>query len=134
MSSSPIKYRSFTKILLCCNIPALSASSLQKKRRNKVILKHRTLMKRLWKEEESNCLTLISIETKTIYIVSVFNCMEYIIVDCMLELVIHHFSLQLKTIILKINNSGTCLIRHTKGPEKCVGLYRVLENSGFLFS
>ena len=41
---------------------------------------------------------------KNIYIVSVFNCMEYTIVDCMLELVIHHFSLQLKTIILKMNN------------------------------
>jgi hypothetical protein len=37
MSSSPIEYTSFTKILLCCNIPALSASSLQKKRRNKVM-------------------------------------------------------------------------------------------------
>ena len=92
------------KILLCCNIPALSASSLQKKEEIKLCVKHRTLMKRLWKEEESNCLTLISIETKTIYIVSVFNCMEYIIVDCMLELVIHHFSLQLKTIILNMNN------------------------------
>ena len=105
MSSSPIKYRSFMKILLCCNIPALSASSLQKKKEEiKLCVKHRTLMKRLWKEEESNCLTLISIETKTIYIVSVFNCMEYIIVDCMLELVIHHFSLQLNTIIQKMNN------------------------------
>ena len=41
---------------------------------------------------------------KNIYIVSVFNCMEYIIVDCMLELVIHHFSLQLNTIIQKMNN------------------------------
>ena len=26
--------------------------------------------------------------------------------------------------------SGTCLIRHTKGPVKCVGLYRMSENSG----
>ena len=29
--------------------------------------------------------------------------------------------------------SGTCLIRHTKGPGKCVGLHRMSENSGFLF-
>jgi len=27
-------------------------------------------------------------------------------------------------------HSGTCLIRHTKGPGKCVGLYRSSENSG----
>ena len=26
--------------------------------------------------------------------------------------------------------SGTCLIQHTKGPGKCVGLYRMSENSG----
>ena len=64
MSSSPIEYRSFMKILLCCNVPALSASSLQKKEEIKLCVKYRTLMKRLWKEEESNCLTLISIETK----------------------------------------------------------------------
>ena len=132
MSSSPIEYRSFTKILLCCNIPALSASSLQKKKK-KLCVKYRTLMKRL-KGRRKQLLDINEHRDKNIYIVSVFNCMEYIIVDCMLELVIHHFSLQLKTIILKMNNSGTCLIRHPKGPEKCVGLYRVLENSGFLFS
>ena len=63
MSSSPIEYTSFTKILLCCNIPALSASSLQKKKK-KLCVKYRPLMKRLSKEEKSNCLTLISIETK----------------------------------------------------------------------
>ena len=28
--------------------------------------------------------------------------------------------------------SGTCLIRHTKGPKKCVGLYRMSEYSGFI--
>ena len=28
--------------------------------------------------------------------------------------------------------SGTCLIRHTKGPGKCVGLYRMSEDSGFI--
>jgi hypothetical protein len=28
--------------------------------------------------------------------------------------------------------SGTCPIRHTKGPGKCVGLYRILEYSGFI--
>ena len=28
--------------------------------------------------------------------------------------------------------SGTCLILHTKGPGKCVGLYRMLEYSGFI--
>ena len=27
---------------------------------------------------------------------------------------------------------GTCLIRHTKGPWKCVGLYRMSEYSGFI--
>ena len=27
---------------------------------------------------------------------------------------------------------GTCLIRHTKGTGKCVGLYRMLEYSGFI--
>ena len=28
--------------------------------------------------------------------------------------------------------SGTCLIWHTKGPGKCVGLYRMSEYSGFI--
>ena len=28
--------------------------------------------------------------------------------------------------------SGTCLIRHTKGPGKCVGLYRMSEYSDFI--
>jgi len=28
--------------------------------------------------------------------------------------------------------SGTCLIRHTKGPVKCVGIYRMLVYSGFI--
>ena len=28
--------------------------------------------------------------------------------------------------------SGTCLIRHTKGPGKCVGLYRMSEYSSFI--
>jgi hypothetical protein len=28
--------------------------------------------------------------------------------------------------------SGTCLILHIKGPGKCVGLYRMLEYSGFI--
>ena len=28
--------------------------------------------------------------------------------------------------------SGTCLIRHTKGSGKCVGLYRMSEYSGFI--
>ena len=28
--------------------------------------------------------------------------------------------------------SGTCLIRHTKGPGKCIRLYRILEYSGFI--
>jgi hypothetical protein len=46
MSSSPIEYTSFMKILLCCNIPALSASSLQKKEEIKLCVKYRTLMKR----------------------------------------------------------------------------------------
>jgi hypothetical protein len=27
--------------------------------------------------------------------------------------------------------SGTCLIQHTNGPGKCVGLYRMSEYSGF---
>ena len=70
MSSSPIEYRSFTKIL-CCNIPALSASSLQKKEEIKLCVKHRTLMKRLWKEEESNWLTLISRDKNYLHSVSV---------------------------------------------------------------
>jgi hypothetical protein len=26
-----------------------------------------------------------------------------------------------------VNHSGTCLIRHTKGPGKCVALYRMSE-------
>ena len=29
--------------------------------------------------------------------------------------------------------SGTCLMRHTKAPGKCVGLYRLSEYSGFFF-
>ena len=29
--------------------------------------------------------------------------------------------------------SGTCLIRHTKGPGKCVGFYRMLEYSSFIY-
>ena len=28
--------------------------------------------------------------------------------------------------------SGTCLIRHAKGPGKCVGLDRMSEYSGFI--
>ena len=28
--------------------------------------------------------------------------------------------------------SGTCRIRHTKGPGKCVGLYRISEYLGFI--
>ena len=28
--------------------------------------------------------------------------------------------------------SGTCLIQHTKGSEKCVGLYRMSQYSGFI--
>ena len=127
MSSSPIEYTSFTKILLCCNIPALSASSLQKKK-NKVMCEIQNINEKTMKGRRKQLLDINKHRDKNIYIVSVFNCMEYIIVDCMLELDIHHFSLQLKTIILKMNNSGTCLIRHTKGPEKCVGLYRVSEN------
>ena len=133
MSSSPIEYTNFMKILLCCNISALSASSLQKKRRNNIMCEIQNINEKTMKGRKQ-LLDINKHRDKNIYIVSVFNCMEYIIVNCMLELVIHHFSLQLKTIILKINNSGTCLIRHTKGPEKCVGLYRVSENSGFLFS
>jgi hypothetical protein len=30
--------------------------------------------------------------------------------------------------------SGTCPIRHTKGPGKCVGLYRISEYSGFILA
>ena len=29
--------------------------------------------------------------------------------------------------------SGTCLIRHTKGPGKCVGLYRMSDYSSFIY-
>ena len=32
------------------------------------------------------------------------------------------------------NDNGTCLIRHTKGPAKCVGLYRISEYSGFILA
>ena len=38
---------------------------------------------------------------------------------------------------MKIKNimySGTCLIRHTKGLGKCVGLYRMSEYSGFILN
>ena len=34
-------------------------------------------------------------------------------------------------LILLFVYSETCLIRHTKGPGKCVGLYRMSEYSGF---
>jgi hypothetical protein len=34
--------------------------------------------------------------------------------------------------IYKSYYSGTCLIWHTKGPGKCVGLYRMSEYSGFI--
>ena len=104
MSSSPIEYTSFMKILLCCNIPALSASSLQKKRRNKVMCEIQNINEKTMKGRRKQLLDINKHRDKNIYIVSVFNCMEYIIVDCMLELVIHHFSLQLNTIILKMNN------------------------------
>ena len=30
-----------------------------------------------------------------------------------------------------VQDVRTCLIRHTKGPGKCVGLYRMSEYSGF---
>ena len=56
------------------------------------------------KERRKQLLDINKHRDKNIYIVSVFNCMEYIIVDCMLELVIHHFSLQLNTILQKMNN------------------------------
>jgi hypothetical protein len=32
----------------------------------------------------------------------------------------------------KLIYNGTCLIRHTKGPGKCVGLYRMSEYSGLI--
>ena len=32
-----------------------------------------------------------------------------------------------------VNYSGTCLIRHTKGPGKCVGLDRMSEYSSFIY-
>ena len=31
-----------------------------------------------------------------------------------------------------VQDVRTCLIRHTKGPWKCVGLYRMSEYSGFI--
>jgi hypothetical protein len=31
-------------------------------------------------------------------------------------------------------NSGTCLIRNTKEPGKCVGLYRMSEYSGLILT
>jgi hypothetical protein len=33
---------------------------------------------------------------------------------------------------IKMRYSGTCLIRNTKGPGKCVWLYRMSEYSGFI--
>jgi hypothetical protein len=33
---------------------------------------------------------------------------------------------------IKYYYSGTCLIWHTKGPVKCIGLYKMLEYSGFI--
>jgi hypothetical protein len=41
MSSSPIEYTSFTKILLCCNIPALSASLSETQNINEKTMKGR---------------------------------------------------------------------------------------------
>jgi hypothetical protein len=35
---------------------------------------------------------------------------------------------------MKSQYSGTCLIQHTKGPWKCVGLYRMSEYSGFILA
>ena len=32
----------------------------------------------------------------------------------------------------KFRYSGTCLIQHTNGPGKCVGLYRISEYSHFI--
>ena len=38
----------------------------------------------------------------------------------------------IKLLVSLSKYSGTCLIRHTKGPEKCVGLYWISEYSGFI--
>ena len=54
-----------------------------------------------------------------------------------LELVYHLIDNELAFLIVLMKSlietlySGTCLIRHTMGPGKCVGLYRMLEYSGF---
>ena len=38
----------------------------------------------------------------------------------------------LEELMKLINYNGTYLIRHTKGPGKCVGLHRVSEYSGLI--
>jgi len=35
-------------------------------------------------------------------------------------------------LIFNLWYNGTCLIQHIKGPGICVGLYTMLENSGFI--
>jgi hypothetical protein len=78
MSSSPIEYRSFTKILLGGNIPALSASSLQKKSRNKVMweiqnINEKTMKGRIKqlldinKHRDKNYLHSVSVQMYRIY-------------------------------------------------------------------
>ena len=44
---------------------------------------------------------------------------------------IHNLHLSCKFSVFSLY-SGTCLIRHTKEPGKCVGLYRMSEYSGFI--
>ena len=72
--------------------------------KKKVICEIQNVNEKTMKERRKKLLDINKHRDKNIYIVSVFNCMEYIIVDCMLELVIHHFSLQLNIIIQKMNN------------------------------
>ena len=76
MSSSSIEYRSFTKILLCGNIPALSASSLQKKKKvmceiqninEKTMKGRRKQLLDINKHRDKNYLPSVSVQLYGIY-------------------------------------------------------------------
>ena len=46
-----------------------------------------------------------------------------------------HISITTQTLLIGQGKfTRTCLIRHTKGPGKCVRFYRMSEYSGFTFS
>jgi len=68
---------------------------------------------------------LISCLVNCVSCITILNKMPLVVIKWFTQLTQHDTN----TICIY---SGTCLIRHTKGPGKCVRLYRMLEYSGFI--